>query len=122
MQDPPRHVYVTGAGFTRAFVPGAPLLVDNFDNDVLVEKVRGLPKASQLLESERNRHPEGFIDIERLMTRLDELMPYDYADTSVDEFAFLLAELRRSFLARLSRARTGDVASEAPYAHVLPQP
>ena len=108
--DLPRQVFVTGAGFTRAFVPGAPLLVDDFDNDGLVERVRGLPKASQLLESERNQHRQGFIDIERLMTRLYELMPYDYNDNAVDEFGFLLAELKRAFLERLSRARESEVA------------
>ena len=68
------------------------------------------PKASQLLESERNQHRQGFIDIERLMTRLDELMPYDYSDNAVDEFGFLLAELKRASLERLSRARQGEVA------------
>ena len=110
LQAVPRQVFVTGAGFTRAFVLDAPLLVDDFDNDGLVEKVRSLPKASRLLESERNQHRQGFIDIERLMTRLDELMPYDYSDHAVDEFAFLLAELKRAFLARLSRARQSEVA------------
>ena len=29
------HVVVTGAGFNRALVPGAPLLVDDFNNDAL---------------------------------------------------------------------------------------
>ena len=44
------HVVVTGAGFTRALVPGAPLLVDDFSNDVLEARVRGLPNASRLLD------------------------------------------------------------------------
>ena len=70
MSDRSRHVFVTGAGFTRAFVPDAPLLVDDFGNDSLVESVRGLPMASQLLEAERNRHRDGFINIEHLMTRV----------------------------------------------------
>ena len=108
--DPPRRVFVTGAGFTRAVVLGAPLLIDDFDNDGLVETVRGLPRASRLLEWERNQHPQGFVDIERLMTRLDELMPYDHGHNAVDEFAFLLAELKRAFLARLSGARQGELA------------
>ena len=47
--DPPHHVYVTGAGFTHAFVQAAPLLVDNFDNDNLVDAVRGLPLASRFV-------------------------------------------------------------------------
>lgn len=105
------HVVLAPVGGPRAFVPQAPLLVDDFDNDLLVAKVRGMPKASELLESERNQHPDGFIDIERLMTRLDDLMPYD-GDATVDEFGFLLTEPKRSFLARLSRARAGDFAVE----------
>lgn len=44
--------------FTRAFNPGAPLLVGYFENDRLVGAVRGLPAASRVLEAERNRHPE----------------------------------------------------------------
>ena len=56
-----KHVVVTGAGFTYAFVPDAPLLVDDFNNDVLKDKARGLPYASQLLDWEQSRHPEGHI-------------------------------------------------------------
>ena len=110
---------MTGAGFTRAFVPDAPLLIDDFGNDALVEKVRGLPAASQLLEAERNRHRDGHIDIERLMSRLDELLPYDYADGIadeyegvVDEYDFLLTQLKRAFVRRIVRA-TGDMTVEA---------
>lgn len=104
----PRRVYVTGAGFTRAFVRGAPLLVGDFENDRLVDAVRSLPAASRLFEAERNRHSDGFIDIERLMTRLHELMPYDNRHGSAHEFAFLLAELKRAFLRTIQRA-LGDV-------------
>ena len=105
--DRSRQVYVTGAGFTRAFVPTAPLLVDDFDNDRLVDAVRGLSVASRLLEAERNRHRDGLIDVERLMTRLHELMPYDYGDGTIDEFAFLLSELKRAFLRRIQDALDG---------------
>ena len=73
-------VFVTSAGFTKALVPDAPLLVDDFGNDALAERVIGIPNASRLLEWERNRHPQGHIDIERLMTRVDSLTPYDYVD------------------------------------------
>ena len=110
-----KHVVVTGAGFTRALVPSAPLLVDDFCNDALQEKVRGLPNASRLLDRERSNHPEGHIDIERLMTRLEARMPYDYADVvgnAANEYAFLLSELRRAFLDRLQSARQGDVERE----------
>ena len=110
---PSSHVFVTGAGFTRAFVPDAPLLVDDFDNDGLVDRVRGLPNASRLLEWERNQHPDGFINIERLMTRLDQLMPYDLSQNADDEYRFLLTELKRAFLYRLSRARRGQFDRDA---------
>ena len=109
------HVVVTGAGFTRALVPGAPLLVDDFDNDVLEGRVRGLPNASRLLDWERNLHPRGYIDIERLMTRLDALMPYDYAESAgnaANEYGLLLSELKRAFLGRLHEARKGEVHRE----------
>lgn len=44
------------------------MLVGDLENYRLVNAVRGLRVASRLLEAERNRHPDGFIDIERLMT------------------------------------------------------
>ena len=112
---PRNHVVVTGAGFSRALVPGAPLLVDDFDNDALQEKVRGLPNASRLLEWERSLHPSGHINLERLMTRLDSLMPYDYAENAgnaANEYGFLLSELKRAFLDRLHAARKGDIHRE----------
>ena len=109
------HVVVTGAGFTRALVPDAPLLVDDFYNDELADKVRGLPNASRLLDWERNLHSRGYIDIERLMTRLDTLMPYDYAENAgnaANEYALLLSELKRAFLKRLHAARQGKIYRE----------
>ena len=95
---PRNRVFVTGAGFTRALVQNAPLLIDDFGNDALADRVRGLPHASRLLEWERNRHRKGHIDIERLMTRLESLMPYDhaeFADNAVNEYALLLSELKK---------------------------
>ena len=109
------HVVVTGAGFTRAFVPGAPLLVDDFNNDGLEAKVHGLPNASRLLDWERSLDERGRIDIERLMTRLDALMPYDYAESAgnaANEYGFLLSELKRAFLDRLHEARKGEARRE----------
>lgn len=112
MERPRRHVFVTGAGFTRALVPDAPLLVDDFGNDALVKTVCGLPKASQFLEAERRRHAKGFINLERLMSRLDTLMPYDFDHKAVDEIAFLYSELKRSFLNTLASATAGKGASD----------
>ena len=110
----PNRIFVTGAGFTRALVPNAPLLVDDFGNDALADRVRGLPNASRVLEWERSRHSTGHINIERLMTRLESLMPYDYADFSdnaANEYALLLSELKRAFLGRIREAGGGEVHS-----------
>ena len=109
------HVVITGAGFTRALVPDAPLLVDDFNNDALEAKVRGLPNASRLLDWERSLVPSGHINVERLMTRLDSLMPYDYAEhagNAANEYGFLLSELKRAFLDRLHEAQQGDIHRE----------
>lgn len=110
--DARSRVFVTGAGFTRALVPNAPLLVDDFGNDALAERVLGLPNASRLLEWERSRHPRGHIDIERLMTRVESLMPYDYAGfagNSANEYALLLSELKLSLIDRIRGAGQGEV-------------
>ena len=74
---------------------------------VWLATVRGLPMASRVLEAERNRHRDGLIDVERLMTRLHELMPYDYGDGATHEFSLLLAELKRAFLRRIQDALNG---------------
>ena len=71
-------VYVLGAGFTRAFLPDAPLLKDYYDMEQIAEKFKGFDDASRLLELARNWLGDGRIDIERLLSRLDSKMPYDF--------------------------------------------
>ena len=105
-------VFVLGAGFTRAFVPESPLMVDDFGNDDMAEKIIGLPHASRLLEQERKRNHNDLIDIERLMTRLDSLMPYDFGRGAVDEFRLLLSELRKSFRCRIESALQSENVQE----------
>ena len=95
-------------------------MVDDFGAEELAAKVQGLPNASRLLDWERNQNSQGFINIERLMTRLDSLMPYDEDQGATEEYRFLLAELMDSFLDRLRRARTetepcGELANVARY-------
>ena len=110
--DSRNRVFVTGAGFTRGLVPNAPLLIDDFGNDALADRVLGLPNASRLVEWERNRHPKGHIDIERLMTRVESLMPYDFAEfagNAANEYTLLLSELKRSFLYRIREAEQGKI-------------
>ena len=68
-------------------------MVDDFGADDLAAKVKGLSRASRLLDWERDQHLEGFINVERLMTRLDSLMPYDDDHGATDEYRFLLSAL-----------------------------
>ena len=49
------------------------------------------------------------------MTRLDSLMPYDYAENAgnaANEYGLLLSELKRAFLDQLYEAREGDIHRE----------
>ena len=99
-------VFVLGAGFTRAFAPRSPLLIDDFGILKLQETFDNLPYASRLLELEPSRPPPDKIDIERLLTRLEGGMPYDdyESEGSLAEIAVLASELRKNFHARVSNA------------------
>lgn len=94
--------FVLGAGFTRAFVPEAPLLVDHYDIDPLLTKYHAFDLAHRVLTLEKERAEEGKINIERLLTRL-EGMPYDREDAHLQLNA-LKADVHRVFQDRLSEA------------------
>lgn len=95
-------VYVLGAGFTRAFLPDAPLLVDHYD--INREKFAPFSPANEILDMEFSRRTDGRIDLEHLMTRLDGGMPYD-VDTGVDaQLSLLLSDVKASFIKRFQQA------------------
>jgi hypothetical protein len=50
MPNSPRIVFVLGAGFTKAFCPDAPLLVDDYGVEQLIVEFQGRPVALKLLE------------------------------------------------------------------------
>src|SRR2546425_3027271 len=97
-------LFVLGAGFTRAFLPEAPLLVDDYDCEELAKKFEPFRTAHRLLELEMKANRGCRISIERLMTRLDGGMPYD-SDAARDELRLLLAELKKHFIHRITTAR-----------------
>jgi hypothetical protein len=109
-------VFVLGAGFTRAFLKDAPLLVDHCYGDELRKKFADFPDALTMLDAELNdpRHPQK-IDIERLMTRLAGGMPYDFVaepDKPIaanHELEYLLVEVKKAFIRRLNEARRIEV-------------
>ncbi|MEX0614152.1 MAG: hypothetical protein WD229_18680 [Pirellulales bacterium] len=100
-------VFVLGAGFTKAFLSGAPLLVDDYYGAQLRAKFRDFPHACAILDMELSQgsHPAGLIDLERLMTRLAAGMPYDQATGASHEFTLLLSELKQAFVRRLRAAK-----------------
>jgi hypothetical protein len=107
-------VFVLGAGFTRAFLQDAPLLVDHCYGDELRKKFANLPDALAMLDAELNdpQHRE-LINIERLMTRLAGGMPYDFVAephhpiAANQELDYLLVEVKKAFIRRLTEARCG---------------
>lgn len=100
-----RPLYVLGAGFTRAFLPGAPLLRDNYNLATLLQKfpAEHFPRAHQILV--QATRPNELVDFERLMTRLQGGMPYDGAQGATDELNLLLRDVKLLFGNRLNRAR-----------------
>src|SRR5437899_6158200 len=100
----PKTVFVLGAGFTKAFAPSAPLLREDF-----YEQLRPIfakfERAQSILERERERDPEGKINLENLMTRLSSGMPYDWK-TGVDhELGELLSSLKTWFRLQLEKVK-----------------
>src|ERR1700693_2108359 len=101
-------VFVLGAGFTRAFLPDAPLLIDHCYGEELQRRVANLPYASAVLDAElKDPAHLGEIDIERLMTRIAGGMPYDFG-AELDQpigathaLDYLLVEVTNAFIRRL---------------------
>lgn len=99
-------VFVLGAGFTRALVPDAPLLVDDYRLGGVVERFKEFRHASAVLNRAIDG-TNGHVDIERLMTRLAG-MPYD-SDAARQELKLLEFELRKSLVVRLNDAKAAGV-------------
>lgn len=104
-------VYVLGAGFTRAFIPQAPLL-RGYDLTALVDSCdeQNFPHAHRILRFELNRagNPGNRLDLERLMTRLDGYMPYDFERKAVQELDLLFHKVKLNLVDRLQET-TGDI-------------
>lgn len=108
-------VFVFGAGFTKAFLPTAPLLVDDFDGEKLKESFKSFDYASSILQAELDNpdHDGGKLNLERLMTRLSSRMPYDFEKNAIAELDLLLSELKKALKCRLVKAREGVKALPA---------
>ncbi|MBI1902907.1 MAG: hypothetical protein HYS13_17560 [Planctomycetia bacterium] len=107
-------VFILGAGFTKAFLPEAPLLIDDYGGEGLKRKFVAFSDALGLLDTELTQrdHPPGWLNLERLMTRLSGGMPYDYRFRAEESFRLLLSELKRAFLDRLASAQKSGRAND----------
>lgn len=102
-----KKVFVLGAGFTKAFVPDAPLMVDYYCEEIraLLIDYEKRPHAKRILEQSINKRTDGKIDIEELMTRLAGSMPYDFEQGAEKEVELLLLDVKRKFLERIEDAK-----------------
>ena len=105
-------VFVLGAGFTRAFLPRAPLLTDDYGGTDLARRLQGYPHARRILLRELERNGDGRLNIERLLTRLDGGMPYDPDRDATAEVALLAAELMQALVRRIEGAQSGTLHRE----------
>jgi len=121
--QPNQTIFVLGAGFTKAFAPKAPLLVDDYPELIEIEKeFSSSPEIQdlfQLVALERKRN-EGKIDFERFLTRLDSGMPYDQTRGRNELFRVVLSRVKVLFAKRLSELRattihTAELGSFASY-------
>ncbi len=107
-------VFVLGAGFTKAFLPTAPLLVDDFGGEKLRTEFAPYPDVAALVDLELSdcSHPRpGLINLERLMTRLDAGMPYDKRIGNPHAMTMLLKSLKDSLARRIADARAESTES-----------
>ncbi len=109
----PKRVFVLGAGFTKAFLPDAPVITDNYDKaGKLEEAFRGFPYAYRLLSLERGREEGGNMNLERLMSRLESGMPYDDVRGLRSELEHLQDELKAAFLRRFEGLEIAENAAD----------
>jgi hypothetical protein len=102
----PRTVAVLGAGFTRAFVPSAPLLIDDYGVSQLLDAFKAFPHAVRVLQS--SLKPDGRVNIEDLLTRLDGVLPYDFERGAAPELSLLLTAITEQFRRRIEATRESE--------------
>jgi hypothetical protein len=100
-------VLVLGAGFTRAVVPAAPLMVGDFGVPALLAEFASLNSARSVLQNAVIPGTPGHVNLEDLLTRLMGL-PFDTTDAR-HEFALLTSRLLNQVVGRLDAAKTARV-------------
>ena len=110
MTSPKKIVVVLGNGFTKAFIPEMPLVKEGFEVGTLWDKFNETcsPEAhfilKQATEFKGKEKLEKITNIEVLMTRLDNYMPYDYKRKVVQELDKLYHDLKETFVDQIKTA------------------
>lgn len=110
MNSKKKTVVVLGNGFTKAFIPEMPLVKDGFDVKPLFDRFNetNSPEAFNILKgaikSDSDQKWCKVIDFEILMTRLDNLMPYDFRHKVIQELDHLYHELKELFVNQIKDA------------------
>lgn len=115
MNNKMKEIYVFGAGFTRAFCPEAPLLIDDYGTYELIDKYAKFPVAQQILKlahEEGRKKVNREINIEQLLTRLYSGMPYDSQTGTNDQIKMLRADVLECLLNKLNMIREGTLCSK----------
>lgn len=102
-------VFILGAGFTKSYAPNAPLLCDDYGGIELLEKFKEFPWSRKILNLEMRINSKNKVNLERLMTRLEGQMPYDFEGEAREQFALLLSQLKIKLKERLERLREGEI-------------
>ena len=93
-------VFVFGAGFSKAFVPEMPLLCDHW----ALPEIFNNKNLKTLSDYSCEASNAGKLNIELLMTRLQNAMPYDdYEDNALFQVAY--SQLKKSIQQRIERAK-----------------
>jgi hypothetical protein len=100
-------VLVLGAGFTRAVVPAAPLIVDDYGVPSLIAEFANLKSAKSILERAVIPGSAGHVNLEDLLTRLMGL-PYDTADAR-HELALVTSRLLSQVVSKIEFAKAAGV-------------
>lgn len=110
-------MFVLGAGFTKAFFPSSPLLLDDHLGQLPIYLQSDYVQT--IIDTERKRTGCLKVDLERLLTRCADPLPSDSVVERA-QLTLLMDELVRTFTERLRLLRS-EISPDAPVLSGLAQ-
>lgn len=99
-------VFVLGAGFTRSFDSDAPLINCKIDLPYFKRKYKNFQGAKKVLDQVYEK--DGFVNMEKLLSRLYTGMPYDHDFLPQGERQILYSDLKDFFLKQIATIKSDD--------------